>query len=162
MTHIVNSWTHIHKTHSQVAWPPASRVKCLLYATGPSGHATVWPRKTHIRSSHEAGWSLGQMSVTCSWAAQSTDSMVKHIRYQNLWPGNVVKRGLLSCMYIYPIYLSIYLSTCIYLSIYICIHTHTYIRTTQATVTVVRGECVMLVTCPCKFHAPRSREAHTT
>ena len=45
-------WTHINDTHSKVVWPPASQVKCLLYATRLSGHTTVWSWTTHIDDTH--------------------------------------------------------------------------------------------------------------
>ena len=88
-------WTHISRTHSQVKRPPFhrsnvclgqlgrfpsqmsvlcnwadSQVRCLSCATGRSGHSTVRLWTTHIRSNHTAVRSLGQMSVSCSWASQ--------------------------------------------------------------------------------------------
>ena len=60
-----------------------SQVKCLRCTTGQiprsrtclvnpgrSGHAMVLSWTAHIRSSHTAAQSLGQMSVSCSWAVQ--------------------------------------------------------------------------------------------
>ena len=47
-----------------------SQVKCLSHATWRSGRAMEWSWTTHIRSSHMTAQSLGQMSVSCSWAAQ--------------------------------------------------------------------------------------------
>ena len=67
-----------------------SQVKRLSRATGQSSHAMVWSWTTHVRSSHAAAQSLGQMSVLCCWAAQPPDGMVKPVGYQNLWPGNAV------------------------------------------------------------------------
>ena len=85
--------THINHTYCQVARPPNSQVKCLSHAIGKiprsnaclvqlcrvatQRHDIAWT--THIRSSHTVALSLGEMSVSCSWATQTPDSIVKPI-----------------------------------------------------------------------------------
>ena len=108
-------WTHMSHTYSQVAQPPLPRsiiclvqlgrfpgqmfvshkwedcqVRCLSRATGRGGHMTIRLWTTHIMSSHTASRSLGHMSVSCSWVAQTPSTHIHTYQAHNNCKGGAM------------------------------------------------------------------------